>query len=445
MSRRRRWLRLSILALLVVFASLAIIYAILATGAGSRWVRAQVIEQLEQHTGARVELGALRLDLFPLRAHAENLTLHGLEDAHKPPLFHADRVDVGITVLSFFKRDFELRQLVVERPQIVVRIEKDGRSNLPTPKIPSSRPWRDSLFDLRIHLIELRDGSAIINDQQIPLEVKGQDLQFKLSYDARTPGSEIYAGNFRWQQVELATASDVKARSDLSAKFTLHRDAFELDELIWKFPHSELNLRAELPSFSKSDWNLRYRGRVPLADVRAILHHPLVPDASVDFSGQAKYLAGEWTAAGHYAGKEIQLPYDWFHAKAIETWGDYELAKQRLDVPKMGVRALGGSLDGRLEMDLKTMAVRTETHISGFSLAAAFDAVNNPEFPVDPLHWDAGMEVDSVNTWSGAFQHFRSVGNSRWSPRSPLAPGIIPVTAQIAYDYSEDARSATFT
>ncbi len=444
MSRRRRWLRLSIFALLVVLASLAVIYAILETGAGARWVRAQVIEQLEQRTGARVELGAFHLDFFPLRAHAENLTLHGLEDAHKPPLFHADRVDVGITVLSFFNRDFELRQLVFERPQIVVRFEKDGRSNLPTPQIASNRPWRDTLFDWRIHLLELRDGSAIINDQKIPLEVKGQDLQFKLSYDARTLGGEIYSGNLRWQQVEFAASADVKARSDLSAKFTLHRDAFELDELIWKFPHSELDVRAELPSFSKSDWNLRYRGRVSLADVRAVFHQPLVPDATVDFSGQAKYLAGEWTAGGHYAGKEIQLPYDWFHDKGIETWGDYDLAKQRLVVPTIGARALGGTLEGRGEMDLKTMAVRTETHIRGFSLAAAFDAVNNPDFPVDPLHWDAAMDVDSVNTWSGSFHHFRSTGNSRWSPRPALAPGIIPVTAQIGYDYSEDARAATF-
>lgn len=444
MSRRRRWLRLSILALLAVLAILAVGYAILETGAGARWIRAQVIEQLEQRTGARVELGAFHLDLFPLRAHADNLTLHGLENVHQPPLFHADRLDVGITVLSFFKRDFELRQLVVERPQIVLRFEKDGRSNLPTPKIASNRPWQDSLFDLRIHLLELRDGSAIINDQRIPLEVKGQDFQFKLSYDARTHGAEVYTANFRWPQVELAASPDVKFRSDLSAKFTLHRDAFELDELIWKFPHSELNLRAELPSFSKPDWNLRYRGRVSLADIRALLHQPLVPDATVDFSGQAKYLAGEWTAAGHYAGKEIQLPYDWFHAQGIETWGDYDLAKQRLVVPKLGVRAVGGTLDGRLEMDLKTMAVRTETHIRGFSLAAAFDAVNNPEFPVDPLHWDARMDVDSLNTWSGAFQHFRSQGNSRWSPPAALARGIIPVTAQIAFDYSEDARSATF-
>jgi len=445
MSRRRRWLHRSILGLLLPIAIVAVAYAILETGVGERWVRDQVIQQLEQRTGARVELGAFHMDLFPLRGHADNLTLHGLEDAHKPPLFHADHMDVGITVLSFFKRQFVLRELVVERPQVVVRFEKDGRSNLPTPKIASSRPWRETLFDWRIHLLELRDGTAIINDRQIPLEVKGQDLQFKLSYDARTAGAEVYVGNLQWRQVELATSADVKVRSDLSAKFTLHLDAFELDELIWKLPHSELDLRAELPSFSKSDWNLRYRGRVSLADVRAAIHQPLVPDAIADFSGQAKYAAGEWTASGHYAGKEIQLPYDWFHAKGIETWGDYDLARQRLVVQKMSARALGGTLEGRLEMDLKSMAVRTETHLRGLSLAAAFDAVNNPEFPVDPLHWDAAMDVESVNTWSGSFQHFRSTGNSRWSPPAALAPGLIPVTAQIAYDYSEDSRSVTFT
>src|SRR4029077_5223192 len=190
-----------------------------------------------------------------------------------------------------------------------------------------------------------------------------------------------------------------------------------------------LNLRAELPTFANPDWNVRYRGRLSLADVRTIFREPTTPDGIAEFSGRGSYISGEWTGSGHYSGREISMPYQWFHARGIETWGDYEVAQQRLVVPKFGIRALAGSINGRLEVDFKNLAFRTETQLRGASLAAAFDAVNNKNFPVDTFHWDARMEVDSVNTWEANFKHFRSKGESRWFPPEPLVSGKLPVSA----------------
>src|SRR4029077_11961457 len=182
-----------------------------------------------------------------------------------------------------------------------------------------------------------------------------------------------------------------------------------------------------------------------LADVRTVFHEPTTPDGIVDFSGLGSYVSGEWTGSGHYSGREISMPYQWFHARGIETWGDYEVAQQRLVVPKFGIRALAGSINGRLEVDFKNLAFRTETQLRGASLAAAFDAVNNKNFPVDTFHWDARMEVDSVNTWEANFKHFRSKGESRWFPPEPLVSGKLPVSARIKYDYSEATRGVALT
>jgi hypothetical protein len=144
-----------------------------------------------------------------------------------------------------------------------------------------------------------------------------------------------------------------------------------------KLPHSDLNLRAELPSFERSDWNLHYRGRLTLADVRTIFRSPLTPDGIGDFSGQARYASGEWTANGHYQGHDFLMTYKWFHARGMDTWGDYEMAKNRLVVEKLNIRALGGSITGRLQMDTDTLAFRTETQVRGMSLSTAFAAVQN--------------------------------------------------------------------
>ena len=95
-----------------------------------------------------------------------------------------------------------------------------------------------------------------------------------------------------------------------------------------KLPHSDLNLRAELASFAKPDWALHYRGRLSLTDVRTILREPTTPDGVADFSGQAHYGADqdEWTGSGYFKGHDIGMAYRYFHAKGLETWGDYDIA-----------------------------------------------------------------------------------------------------------------------
>ena len=439
MARLWRWLRRAFIVLLSV-GVLALLA--LQTGLVERWVRHLVISQLAQKTGARVELGAFHLHIWRLRMELDNLALHGLEPAGSPPLLHVARVDLRLRIVSFFGRQVALEELLLDRPDVAVRFDKDGRSNLPSPKTqPSARPWRETLFNLRIGKLEFRGGSALINDRRVPLELKGQNLIFLLHLEAPSPGAEAYVGKFQWQQIEFAERRDLPFRFDVSAKFTLHRDSFELDELVLKLPQSDLNLRAELPSFSRPDWNLRYRGRLSLADVRAILRKPTTPDGVAEFSGQARYASGAWTASGHYIGHDIGMSFKWFHAHGMETWGDYEVAKQRLVVEDLGVHAFIGTITGRLEVDLKTLAFRTDTRLRGVSLAAALDAVDNLSFPVDTFHWDARMEVNSVNTWVANFQHFRTKGVTRWSPPDTPAPSSLPVTAELQFDYSEDAKS----
>ena len=439
-----RWSRWIKRALLLAVAIVVVVFVLFEAGVVERWVRHIVVSQLADRTGTRVELRGFHLHAWRGRVEMEDLTLHGLEGPAAPPLFHAARLSAAVRLVSFFGRQIALDELVVEGPQVAVRFEKDGRSNIPSPKAyASSLAWHESLFNLRIGRLELREGSALLNDRRIPLAIQGRSFEFQLRSVDAASGAPSYVGNLKWRQVELAERQDLAFRFDISAKFSLHRNAFELDELVWTLPHSELNLRAELPSFDRPDWNLWYRGRLSLVDVRTIFRQPLTPDAIADFSGQARYASGEWTSNGHYAAREISLPYQWFHSRGMETWGDYELARKVLVVPQLNVRALGGAVTGRLEMDLKTLSFRTQTQLRGASLAAAFAAVDNVDFPVNTFHWDARMEVDSVNTWEKNFKSFHSKGKSRWLPPDSVATGIYPVTAHIDYDYSLDRGMLT--
>jgi translocation and assembly module TamB len=435
----RKWIHWTRRGLLLAIAAAILAVLLLWEGFSQEWLRHELVQQIELGTGTRVEMTGFHFHLWTLRAELDGLTLHGLEDNNLTPLFHADRVYVGVRIISFFEKKFALDELIVEKPQVAVRVEKDGRSNVPSPKPrAANRPWRDTLFTLQIGRLELRDGIVSYNDRRVPLTVAGKDLEFALRYAAAGAGSDTYVGSLSWKQVELAQAHDNTFRFDLSTKFTLHRDAFELDELICWLPHSELNLRAELATFAKPDWNLHYRGRLSLEDIRTIYRAPATPDGIADFSGQAQYKSGDWTGSGHYSGHDIRLPYQWFHAGGMETWGDYEISRKRMTVPNLGVRALGGTVDGRLEMDFRNLAFRTETRLRGDSLSQILAALDNKDFPVHTLHWAGAVNVDSVNTWDKNFQHFESSGHCWWTPAESPAAGMIPASADIPYDYSQD-------
>ena len=446
-----------------LLAAVLAVAGVFESGLAERWMRAAFIREIEQRTGAKVEIEEFRFHAWRLRAEIEGLTLHGFEGPGEAPLLRADHVQVAIRIVSFLGRSAALDELIVDRPHVAVRFDAQGRNNLPAPTVRAGTGiWHETLFRLGIGRIDCRDGSLEFNSRRVPVSFSGRNFEFALHRESRAGTADAYAGELRWKQVEWAQPRAVPVRFDLTAKFTLHRDAFELNEMVWKLSHSEIELQAERPTFARSDWNLRYRGNVSLADVRTFFEARETPDGVAEVSGKANYIgtalgnlqpemprrerapeAGEWTASGYYRVREIRVTNPWFHPGGMETSGDYEIAQKRLVVPNLHVVALGGAANGRLEMNFDGLAFRTTAQLRGAHLASIFAAVDNREFPVRPLHWDASVDVDAETTWTGNFEHLRSKGETRWSPQTMPAAGTIPVTARIEYDFSGDRRNVS--
>ena len=123
--------------------------------------------------------------------------MHGLEAAGAPPLFHAAHVNVAIRILSLIGKEIAIDELVFDQPQVAVRVDKNGKSNVPTLRVAGSkRPWRETLFSLRIGHLELRGGSVTFNDREEPLGMLGENLTVPAAF-----GRSIIAWNgiLRWQ------------------------------------------------------------------------------------------------------------------------------------------------------------------------------------------------------------------------------------------------------
>ncbi|HEV2489023.1 MAG TPA: translocation/assembly module TamB domain-containing protein, partial [Candidatus Acidoferrales bacterium] len=443
----RRWLRRIVVTLFVLVVLLAAAVGfILESGLGDRWGRAAIIRQIEQRTGEPAELGAFHFELFRLRVELNNLTVHGRETAGLPPLFHADKITVGVRIISLLERKIALDNLEIVRPSVFVRSDEKGESNVPTVRTNGpSRPWREQLFNLRIAKLRLSDGTMELNNARIPLDAEGRDFQFAMNYDARAPGKEAYVGQVSWSQMQFVARRYLPFASDLSARFTLMRNSMSLDELHWKTSNTSLEARAEVKQFQPLDVEFHYRTRVSLPDLRTILRKPSTPDGQVDATMNGSYSQKQLRMSGHYRATGLALHFKWFHEGGMESSGDLEVANNRLTMPEFAARALGGDVKGQLEMDFHGLAFRVTSRMSGASLEEILDAVDNPNLPVDTLHWDGSTSVDSVLTWVRDFKHLTAQGVTEWAPPANLPRGVLPVTALIHYDYSMDRRDVKFT
>ena len=436
----KRWaVRILVGLVLFVVATVVFLAVILNTRTANRWARGYIIRKIESSTGARTELRSFQFRLRGLAVDLDGLTLHGTEGPGLPPLFHADHIHVGVHIISLLRHRVSLSAVEVVKPSVFVRIDENGRNNLPIPPHKhTSKPWRTQLFDLQIAQLKITDGTMMFNDAKVPLDVEGQNFAVVMGYQAASPGNDSYFGQLEWDQVQMTARRYLPFRFNVGTKFTLTRSSLSIDDLQLQLPHTLLNTRAEIRNFQSLDADFHYKALLWLPDLRVILRKPEMPNGAVDFTGSASYSQHKLEMNGNYYARGLDFLYPWFHGRNIESWGEIKVADSHLRMPIFHAKALGGRLDGKLDMNFNGLAFRTVSKVTGANLAAVLDAVNNPSLPVHTLHWGGALEADTVCTWNRDFKHFAVNGVTVWTPPAQPQRGMIGASAQIKFNYVMD-------
>ena len=424
----------------VLVAGLAVAYVI-ATGLADLWARRAIIERLEETTGARIELGHFHFRWRSLTARFDGLTLRGREPQGTPPLFHAGELQIEVHVESIWGRKISLGNVEMAHFSAHVRVEPDGSTNIPGPKIQpaAGNSSYENLFSLKIARLRLEDGEILWNDTRVPLAAEGGHFEFSMEY-GNDAGGPQYLGQLSWKNFEIAALRYIPFRSDLSARFALRPNSFSLTQLQWKIPHSEIDAQADLTSFSQPAWNFKYRGQVGFEDMSTIMRKPSMPGGLVGFTGEGHYANRQVNVAGRYTADNLMMKYTWFHPGNISAHGSYRADQTSVDLPDLEAFTLGGSVTGHVHMNIPKQDFRAETKVHGFDLRQALAAEDNPDLPIAPLHWGSRMDVDAITTWVADFKHVDSRGVMLWMPPSMPAPGQIPATARFEYHYEMDRK-----
>lgn len=425
---------------LTVIAILCLI-GFFGSGSGNPILRRWIIHGLEKATGARVELQSISIRWLSMQSTLKGLVIHGTEPKGMQPFFSAAEVQAGLQIDSIWGRKVSLNDVVIKDPEIHILVRKDGSTNVPTPaaKHGAKKPIGESLFDLRIRRLKIENGWLLYNETKAPLAVEGGDLQLSLN-SGGTPENPLYLGYIEWQGIRFSAKRTEPPPTDLSAKFSLWRGGFTLDQGVLSAGHSHLDVQAEMSDFTRPNWKFRYRGWIELLDIRDTFRSPETPTGHVDVRGEGTFADGQYKGTGSYSGRDIHLTYTIFHAAGLTSRGSYTINNDGLIVPDFLAEGLDGNVNGKVNLRFAGVKFRADTRIQNMRLAKVFPAIEHIDFPIDELDWDAKLNGDTVETWTNAFQHFELGGQMEWTELDTPEKGHVPVTGNWQIHYNQDSR-----
>lgn len=283
-----------------IVAFLLLVFGVFAwyttTADFERRVTTKLVSVLEDATGGRVELKSLHFRLRHLAVEVNGLVIHGLEPQGEAPYLAADRLYVRVKILNFFSRlagsgvasKISVDYLGVEHPQFHLIVDKDGKTNQPVPKHPSTsnKSVPDTLLDLRARKVELSNGVALINNHSVPFDVAARDLGVEVHYLFHT---DRYAATIDLRDLRTRIAKEPEAQSSLHLEAEMGRDTAVLQQFDLRTGKaSELKANGQLVHFANPEWTGNISGSVEVKQVAVLTGLDTLQSGTVDLDLKAR-------------------------------------------------------------------------------------------------------------------------------------------------------------
>ncbi len=388
-------------------------------------VRERIVAEIEESTGGRVEIGAFHYDWRRLTAEVSPFVLHGREPAGAPPLVRADRIQIGLKILSALKRDVDVREIVVDRPQVHVRVAEDGVSNIPVPQRRNTyRGLIPQLLDLKIRHFALRNGSFEYNEARLPLNLSGDDLVADIRYLANGPQ---YAGTITAQAVKGETPVFAGPLAvNVKGAFAMREKRLEITSLELERGASHVELAGEITNFNAPRGDFAVHSRLLSQDVATAFRSPARGEVNYQGKGWFRTFPFSFGLTGDVDGRSGD----------VTVVSDIEVRPTKLTLPHARVRAFGGLFRGAV--------ILTDWRKASLECQAEGEAEN---FPVEQLLRIAAQKLEGVGgTVSGPVKARglltrRGLEDLLVEAKVELSPGAagLPLAGDLNVHYDERA------
>ena len=433
------WALAGLVMLLVV--SVVIGYLYLRSNSFQHYALSKIVEEADEATGGRTEIGGLDFSLSTLTAHLYNITLRGTEGPTQPPLLHADKLTVRIKILSALHRQVALRELLIEHPVVHFQVSKDGKNNLPAAP-PSQTSGHTSVFDLAVQHAQLTNGEVNYNDRTIPVEADLYNLGSNIHFDSllkRYEGTVSYAnGHIHYAQYSPLAHS-------LNLAFDASPDRFNLRSALLKVGASAVTLHAALTDYSSPTADGDYQIQIHAQDFAA-MSAGVSPAGDVVISGSLHYetIAGQpllrsISVNGELASKVLTAVASGSRVELRNLQGTYQLADGNLELKNFDMESLGGRIvaNAAIKHLDATPDSQIRATLRNISLTAIQRALRTGPLGGAVLTGTLGGSAEA--SWKGSLSNLRAQSDlsieATASGKSTAAENRVPVNGGIHASY----------
>jgi translocation and assembly module TamB len=280
--RRAAWIGGALAAVAVLLAAGAVL--VLRSDWLRQQVRQKIISSTESASGGRTEIGSFDFDWTAMRATVTGFTLHGTEAPARLPLFHASKITLDLTVVSFLRKDVILQRLQITQPEIHIYVDPQGRTNFPSPARadPNANPVR-SLLRLKIRRVDLLNGVFEYDGRSTRFHALAEDFAAGLDCDDRGPR---YLVDLAVRHVKLNDYGGI----GVETRAQLEENRVTFERLVAQRQAAHVEFAGTLEGFKSPSIQGRYKASVPLTDL------PL----GKSLTGTAKTEGeGRWSRSGY--------------------------------------------------------------------------------------------------------------------------------------------------
>jgi translocation and assembly module TamB len=397
-------------------------------------IREKIVAVAENASGGRVEIGKFNYDWHTLTAEVGPFVIHGREPAGAPPFFRADKIRIGLKIISALKQQVDIASLTLEKPQIYVTVAPDGSTNVPTPKVPRwKQNFAEQLLDLKVRHFALRNGFVDYNSQRVPLDVQGSALEAMLQYE---PAGPRYTGTFSSHEL-LVSAPQLKnpLTFDLYTKLALERNSIQVLETSLSSGGANIELKGAINDLSAPKAALEISLALPVKSLNQAFGLPLEPAGGLSFlgSGSVQFNPVQYKVEGKLSGRGLAYTYKDTSIKNLVLDARVEATPSRINFRDLDVSALHGHFRG-------------EAQLADFKRLTLTGTANG--FSIQELAVLGQREIGELSgTVDGTVQLQAVLARGRLSglkaeSKLHIAPGPqgVPLKGDIAIDYDQNAR-----
>lgn len=434
----------SVLLLLLVSA-----YIFVHTPAFNRIMVHEIIAQAEKSTGAEVNIGKTlvhwsgpRIDFYDVALRAPS--------APKPTLFSCEHLGVSLNILSIWKRRFNLKELIVDRPVLRIVVDAQGQTNLPHPNAPSSsESTTDRLFDIAVRHLQINAGQIVYKNDDVPVSMEIRDLRTTIQFNRTT---QSYEGSLAYDHGKITARTISPFEHEAQIEFVANRSELSVRSIVLSTGNTHLFLQGNLTDYSRPRIHGSYRATIFTTDLARILNQPSLPDGEIHTGGSLNYDASSnqsildaITIAGSMDSPGLFINTGGISARAREIRANYALQHSKLQVQGLAGNVLGGNLTANLSMSGLTgrQSGRLSAALRGGSLSGLTQIV--PAREREGVQLEGRLNAEVQADWTGAPTNATAHARvSIYGPLNASARHVVPVNGSVDVRYDGVHDTATF-